>query len=92
VTDFYETRFPTHEEEWGFILGMAEQYGISTGNPPSDLSIVVIWATRLKEAWRSADERPENPYADAEIEYSEDMLESAVRDWLETVDKQRASR
>jgi hypothetical protein len=87
MSDFYETRLATQEEEWGFIRGMAEDYGISTGNPPSDLSIVVIWATRLKNAWQSADERPENPHAGDEIDYAEDMLESAVRDWLESLNK-----
>lgn len=69
-----------------FLEGMAESYGIYVSSPPSPLQITVIWATRLKNAWESADARPENPYADAEIEYSEDMLLDAVKDWIKSIE------
>lgn len=65
-----------------FLQGMAESYGMHISNPPHPVEVVVIWATRLKRAWKSADERPENPYADAEIEYSEDELKRAIKEWL----------
>lgn len=85
MTDSYEVRLPTEETINRFIQGMAESYGMHISNPPYPIEIVVIWATRLKQAWQSADERPENPHAGDEIDYARDELERAVRDWLESL-------
>jgi len=65
-----------------FIHSMAESYGIHISNPPLPIEVVVIWATRLKQAWQSADEHPENPHAGDEIDYAHDELKRAVREWL----------
>lgn len=89
LPDYLETLLSMNEEERGnlynrFIQSMAEDYGMHISNPPHPVEIVVIWATRLKEAWQSADEHPENPHAGDEIDYCKDELVRAVKVWLET--------
>ena len=78
-----------NEEEFGrlyqrFIQRMAGDYGMHISNPAHPVEIVVVWATRLKQAWQSADEHPENPHAGDEIDYARDELERAVKNWMES--------
>lgn len=90
LPDYLESLLALNEAEKGhlynrFIQSMAKDYGMHISNPAYPVEIVVVWATRLKQAWQSADERPENPHAGDEIDYARDELKRAVELWLKSL-------
>lgn len=65
------------------ILSDAEAAGVYVSDPPTPLEVVVVTADRLKRAWQFADENPGYAHNGDSIEYAEDLLKDAVKEWIE---------